>query len=154
MNLTTSYCSISSTANTNPPPRLESMHISMHSCLRIPTQYNRGPSGPLNAHNYYSFFSLCLRQFLHIPEKSALHSFLQFKKLHPCSSVFEIFSGQYILRRITPAANSVCTSKQLIRGYIKCAAHDQNLLPHQPLTLYLVTTTATSLIEHFIFPAF
>lgn len=34
-----------------------SMYISIHSCLRIPTQYNRGPSGPLNAHNYYPFFS-------------------------------------------------------------------------------------------------
>ena len=33
------------------------MYISIHSCLRIPTQYNRGPSGPLNNHNHYSFFS-------------------------------------------------------------------------------------------------
>ena len=35
-----------------------------------------------------------------------------------------------ILRRITPAANSVCTSMQFIRGYIKYTTYDQHLLAH------------------------
>ena len=74
--------------------------------------------------------------------------------MHYCSSVFEIFSAQYILRRITPAANSVCTSKQLIRGYIKYAVYDQSLLAHRPLNLYHVAAIATSLVKHFILSGF
>ena len=106
------------------------MYIYIHSHLRILLSYIRGPSGPLHAHNHHSFFSPYLQQCLHIPEKPALPSFLQFKKLHQCSSVFGILSYQNILRRITPAANSVCTSMQFIRGYIKYTTYDQHLLAH------------------------
>ena len=106
------------------------MYISIHSHLRILLSYIRGPSSPLHAHNHHSFFSPYLQQCLHIPEKPALPSFLQFKKLHQCSSVFGILSGQNILRRITPAANSVCSSMQFIRGYIKYTTYDQHLLAH------------------------
>ena len=65
-------------------------------------------------------FSLHHRQCLQIPENSALHSFLQFKKLYYCSSVFGILIGQNILRKITPAANPVCTYKQIKNSLLYC----------------------------------
>ena len=47
------------------------------------------------------------------------------------SGIFKILGDQFIIRRITPAAISVCTSKQLIRRYIKHASYDQYLFTHR-----------------------
>ena len=123
------------------------MHISMHSCLRIHLLYSRGPSSPLKAHNYHSFFSsLCCisDNACTYPRSCPCIPFSSSKNYINALPHSESLVTK-ILRRNPPAANPVCTSKQFIQGYIKHTAYDQNLLAHRFRLLSLPVAGASLL---------